>query len=639
MNKRGVGAWLLVVCVSMVGGHSLSFGDYSYKLSGSPSGFQVWTTAPSHKITVDHDLPTVSKGSLFMSAARHEFEPLQVVIQGSTAGNCAVELDFPGVEKVTLHKGGFVDSLLDTLTPLPGLNTAGTVTSGTLAIDGSNAQTVLWITVYVPWSTTLVGDLKGQGKLRLTPPGSGTPFEIPIDLYVFNFQLPADLHYVNHMTLSLTGDVDSDEDIAKQILFDHRMTPKGGATWPSGFNYQITWDTSANPDKCSKFYDEPNEAPKYSLHSLAPKYVKGEGWNCAGFPVHMAVQFVDNNTPRPSPFCGQNVGSNPNGTAAYNTAWGNYIGALGKYVKDNGYGDKVFYYTMNEPQDQTDYETAVSLCKLSRSVAPDLMICVSEEPKPEIADYCAYDIWAAALREYNQQYAWKRQEQGIPGERVWLYSLPQDPDPYPNPSQTDRQGMHARIWGFLSWSVRTQGYWYYDAGTWFNNKNPTVRLELFREAWEDYEYLWLMNGKAQPKPCTMTAADVPAFSVAKGLTDWTTNDDALMVLRHQMGLYLEGSIASPPSLVLPPSPPAAPVYINFQGATPSSTVTVDGNTYVAMGWDAYDSGTGIGWQGQYIGTSIVTSGYNDVGGLDDRWYSFLDVQHHRCGGVPREAVH
>eukprot|EP01064_Diplonema_japonicum_P032143 TRINITY_DN597_c0_g1_i23.p1 TRINITY_DN597_c0_g1~~TRINITY_DN597_c0_g1_i23.p1 ORF type:complete len:847 (+),score=258.00 TRINITY_DN597_c0_g1_i23:40-2580(+) len=615
---------LVVGFAGMCSSHTLSFGDYSYKVSGSPAGFQVWTTAPSHKITVDHALPSGEKGSLFLSAARHEFEPLQVIIQGTTAGSCAVELEMGTVEKVGMHKGGFVDGLLDTLTPLAGMTTTGTTTTATLAVDGGSKQTVLWLTVYVPYTATVSGMQTGLGKLRLTPPGSSTPFEIPIDMYVYNFQLSAELNYVNHMTLGLTGTVHSDEDVAKQILFDHRMTPKGGATWPSGFNYQVAWETNSNPDKCSKFYDEPNESPPYSLHHLAPKYVKGEGWNCAGFPIHMAVQFVNNNTPRPTSFCGESVGSDPKGTPAYNAAWGKYIGELGKYVKDNGYGDKVFYYTMNEPQDAADDDTAVALCELSRSVAPDLMICVSEEPKPEIAERCAYDIWASALREYNQTYAWKRQEQGIPGERVWLYSLPQDPDPYPNPSQTDRQGMHSRIWGFLSWSLRTQGYWYYDAGTWFNNKNPTVRLELFREAWEDYEYLWLANGKKQPKPCTMTAADVPAFSVAKGLTDWTTNDDALMSLRHQLGLYLEGSIASPPSLVVPPSPPPAPVYINFQGSSPSADpLVVGGNTYVKMGWDAYDPGTGIGWEGQNIGTSIVKDGYQDTGSKDELWYSYL----------------
>ena len=653
--------------------HTLTFGDYSYTVAGSSAAFTVWTTATSHKINPSHEVPTPEKTNLFMSAARNEYEPLQVIIKSTSGGACTATWTLPGAQKVTFHKGGYVDDLLDTLTPIA-TTFAADATEGTISLDAGK-HTVLWVTIYVPHDMAAKGTVMGSLKLA---PASGAAMDIPVELYVFDFQVSGSLNFVNTMTISLANVMDgggSNPDAAKQILFDHRMTSKGGATWPSGFNYQVAYETDANPDKCSKFFDEPDEQPQYSLHHLAPKFIKGEDWNCVGFPSHMAVQFVDNNTPRPKTFCGESVGADPKGTTAYNAAWGKYIKGLGEYVVANNLQDKVWYYTMNEPQNTDDYETAIALCKLAREVAPGLMITLSEEPKPEIAEQCAYDIWAAAFREFDQEYAWKRMEQGIPGERVWLYSLPQDPDPYPNPSQASRQGMHARILGFLSWSLRTQGYWYYDADTWFTNKNPTVRLELFREAWEDYEYgiqgglffeycnfdfflsqflrefspppwgffirlskltsqtsyhmiryLWLANGKKQPKPCTLTAADVTSFSVAKGMTDWTSNDDALMSLRHQLGLYLEGSISTPPELVLPPSPPPAPLYINFQdpaGSPSADPLDVNGQTWLKMGWQAYDPNTGIGWEGENIGKSIVKTGYKDIGGLDETLYSYI----------------
>eukprot|EP01060_Flectonema_neradi_P030927 TRINITY_DN4585_c4_g1_i3.p1 TRINITY_DN4585_c4_g1~~TRINITY_DN4585_c4_g1_i3.p1 ORF type:complete len:945 (+),score=160.50 TRINITY_DN4585_c4_g1_i3:1937-4771(+) len=623
-----MGLYLMLVVVLQVVtlclAHTLSFGEYSYKVH-SDAEMTVWTTATSHKITEDHELPTLTKGKLFLSAARNEFEPVQVIVQNTFPGTCTLELDLPHATKITFHEGGYVDGLLDTLTPITTTETNGKI-SGTISLTGSNKHTVLWITIFVSHEVQATGTQ--TGSLKITPP-SGTATTVPVELYIYNFQISADINFVNHMTIGfgsiLTNGASRPDDV-KDFMYQHRMTPKGGATWPSGFNYQVSWESNNNPNKCSKFDDEPNESPPYSLFHLAPKYIKGEGWNCAGFPVHQAVQFVNNNTPRPTSFCGQSVGSDPKGTPAYNTEWENYIRELGKYVVDNGYQSKVFYYTMNEPQDAADDETAVFLCNLARKVAPELRICVSEEPKPEIAEQCAYDIWAASLRGYNQTYAWKRLEQGLPDEQVWLYSLPQDTDPYPNPTKTTNQGMHTRIWGFLSWSIRSRGYWYYQASTWFHNQNPTVRLELFREAWEDYEYLWLANGKKHPKPCTLTAADVPSYSVAKSLTTWTTSDDALMELRHQLGLYLEGTIQTAPEMTVPPSPPPAPVYINFQGdgSEPSADpLIVNGTTWVKMAWQPFNPNTGIGWEGQFIDKpSITTSGYRD-GGFDTLWNSYL----------------
>eukprot|EP00754_Rhynchopus_humris_P017488 Rhum_TRINITY_DN14570_c6_g1::Rhum_TRINITY_DN14570_c6_g1_i1::g.100182::m.100182 len=597
--------------------HTATFGDYSYVVT-APTGMEaVWTTAASHRIGATHDLPTQTKAGFFMSLARNEYEPLQVVLKATASGAWKYAATVPGIESVTFHKGLYRSDLTYELAPLAA---GGTID----VVAGKNV--VLWMTLYAAQDAP--PGLQ-KGKLTLTSP-SGAATDFDLDVHIFNFQVSGSVNFMNHFTVSFNDVLSgggSKPDVVKQYLYDHRITPKGGATWPSGFNYPITWEAAANPDKCSKFYDEPDEQPQYSIAKLAKKFLDGEGWNCQGFPWHMAVQFIDNNTERPSSFCGIPLGSDAKGTAAYNTAWAAYLKGMQDYLVANNWQDKVFYYVQNEPQGPADYEVAISLCKLARSKAPNLKLCLSEEPKPEIAEECAFDIWASALGEYNRTYAWLRGEKGLPDEQVWLYSLPQDKDPYPNPSNLDNQGMHTRIWGFVSWAERTRGYWYYNARVWFSNGNPTVQLEMFREAAEDYEYLWLANGKAHPKPCTMSGADTSAYSAAGGMKSWTAADDGLMTMRHQLGLYLEGSRSTPPEMVAAPAPPPAPVYINFQdpaGEPSADPLVIDGKTWVKMGWQAYSDASGIGWKGANIGNSgLLKKGYKDTGDKDPLWYSFL----------------
>merc|ERR1711991_178685 len=87
----------------------------------------------------------------------------------------------------------------------------------------------------------------------------------------------------------------------------------------------------------------------------------------------------------------------------------------------------------------------------------------------------------------------------------------------------------------ISWSLRSRGYAYYDAGRWFTNKNPDIQIELWREGIEDYEYLFLANGGKHPRAGNTETIDVTANSAASSLTSWTKDDAALMELRYQLG--------------------------------------------------------------------------------------------------------
>ncbi|MFW5739393.1 MAG: glycoside hydrolase domain-containing protein [Myxococcota bacterium] len=594
--------------------------DFTYTLEQSPNELPLWTTPATHKLRVGDRPPKSTSSGLHLSAARREFEPVQLVV-GPASGSVTVSVEpFPdlgGGQRVSLSNVRYQQGWGEFLDPLG--------PSDTLSLSGDHG-TGVWLTVYVP-----EGAPAGEHTTTLTvTPSGGSAISIPVTLYVFDFSIPEAIHFASQLNINLSGlipDGGSEQD-AKDLLFEHRFTPKS-VTWPSGFRWNITWDSDHAPNRCESFYDEPDEGEAYSIRHLARKYILGEGWNGIGFPNAMIFQFVDNSTPRPDTFCGISRGDHE-GSSAYNEEWSQFLSSLDTYLVDNGYADKAYYYVQNEPQDDEDHRLAAHLCRLTKAAAPHLRIAVSEEPKPEIAEdpagACGYDIWIAHIRAYKEEYAWQRQREF--GETVWFYSLDHDPDPYFNPTRVDVQGMHQRIIPWTAWVHRITGWAYYDAGRFFDGARPTVRAELLREGFEDYEYLYLANGGAHPNVDETANADPTVKSVTSGMTSWNKDADALMALRHELGKYIEGTRDTLPVLEVESNArPRAAYYLNFQdpeGSPSADPLVVDGNTYMKIGWEAWDDDAGLGWYGENIANSgIALFGYDDVDGYTEAQKSYV----------------
>ena len=592
--------------------------EFTYTLEESPASLALWTTPATRKLTVADRPPEAKRSGLNLSAARNEFEPVQLAL-GPASGSVSVSVEpFANLgteQRVELSVVGYEGATAEYLTPL-----------GSAVTLNASQPAAVWLTVYVPESAPAG---LHETTLTVTPAGESA-VSIPVKLTVFDFALPKEIHFATQLNLSVQGLIPSggSTEAAKDLLFEHRMTP-ASATWPSGFTWSITWENSQNPAACQSFWDEPTEGADYSIKELSKKYLLGEGWNGVGFPDSMIFGFVDNATPRPATFCGIDRGDHQ-GSAAYNAEWSEWLSALDGYLVNNGFSDRVYYYVQNEPQDAADDALAAHLCRLTKQAAPNLRIAVSEEPKPSIAEdpggACGYDIWIAHVRAYEEGYAWERQRDH--GETVWFYSLDHDPDPYFNPTTPESQGMHSRIIPWVAWGRRIRGWAYYDAARFFSGSQPNIRAELLREGFEDYEYLWLANGGKHPSVDVSEIADATAASVAASLTSWTKDPDALMALRHELGRYIEGSRPSLPVLEVDKGiRPRGAYYVNFQDPTgqPSADpLSVDGVTWIKVGWDAYDETVGYGWSGEHIGNpAIALYGWDDVSGFSDVAKSYI----------------
>lgn len=591
---------------------------FTYPLSEGTDALPLWTAPPTRKITVADRAPAGEpRSGLALSAARHEFEPVELVI-GPASGSVTVEVaEFPDLgagQRVALAVAGYELGREETLTPL--------ANGDTVTLDAGQG-TPLWLTVYVP-----DGAPAGEHATAITlTPAGGAAITVPVTLTVFDFALPAEIHFNSQLNLSV-GALEGDSvDAQKTLLFEHRLTP-ASATWPSGFGWGITWDNASSPTRCSAFYDEPDEGAETSIGALSRRYLLGEGWNGVGFPDSEIFQFVDNSTPRPATFCGLDRGDHY-GTDEYNAEWSAWLAALDAYLVENGLAERVYYYVQNEPQDAEDHRLAAHLCRLTRAAAPHLRIAVSDEPKPEIAEdaagACGYDLWIAHVRAYEEDYAWQRQRDH--GEAVWFYSLDHDAEPYFNPTSADRPGIDSRIIPWAAWSHRIRGWAYYDGGRFFPGGRPSVRAELLREGFEDYEYLYLANGGAHPGVDGASAVDATVASVAASMTSFTKDPDALMTLRHELGRYLEGSRDTLPVLEVESSRPRGAYYLNFQdpaGEPSAEPLVIDGDTHLKVGWGAYDADLGYGWAGEFIDDpSVALYGYDDVEGYDERQRSYV----------------
>ncbi|MEZ4339126.1 MAG: hypothetical protein R3B82_21105 [Sandaracinaceae bacterium] len=592
----------------------LSASDFTYTLEESPVGLPLWTTPVSRRVTTTDRPPEATRSGLFLSAAQGELEAGQLLV-GPAAGRVQVEVapfaDLPGAT-IEVSVAAYDGTVEEVLTPLAG------------AVDlAGDRGTPIWLLVRVPRDAA-AGD--HATTLTVTPEG-GAAVVVPLTLHVYGFAIPEDIHFRTQLNIDVGGLASGRSvDDTKTLLFEHRFTPKS-VTWPSGFTPNITWDSDANPMRCAAFWDEPTEGPEYSIGALSRRYVLGEGWNGVGFPTAMGFQFVDNSTPRPDRFCGEDRGDHF-GADGYNRAWSAFLGGLDAWLVDAGMDDRVYYYVQNEPQDAEDERLAAHLCRLTRAAAPHLRIAISEEPKPSIAEdpggACGYDIWIAHVRAYEEGYAWSRQRDH--GEEVWFYSLDHDPPPYFHPTADDAEGMDARIIPWAAWSHRIRGWAYYDFSRFFHGGRPGVMAEIFREGFEDYEYLWLANGGAPPEVDLEAAPDRTVRSVASSMTSFTRDPDALMALRHELGRYLEGARPTLPVLEVEGGRPRAAYYLNFQdpaGAPSDDPLVVDGNEYMKVGWDAWDDAAGLGWMGENVGTGIVMTGYDDVAGYDERQRSYV----------------
>lgn len=161
---------------------------------------------------------------------------------------------------------------------------------------------------------------------------------------------------------------------------------------------------------------------------------------------------------------------------------------------------------------QSYFDALEGFLDLLNSSAPDLKIMTTTPPSEELADLSPYiDIYCPVSYDYDAE-AWNAAKDD--GKEMWMYACVGPRAPYPNSHTYNRlyeirvlywQVWHYDLHGFLYWS--TTPYYHGNYGWGFNawgdawylyeeedgSVDETIRWENWRDATDDYEYIWLMN--------------------------------------------------------------------------------------------------------------------------------------------------
>ncbi|MCP4115710.1 MAG: DUF4091 domain-containing protein [Desulfobacteraceae bacterium] len=700
--------WLVFCCISQAWASNTENQEtYTYQLTRSNEDFAVWTTPPSERVFKNDSVPETASSRVLLYAAKNEFEPFQVVVKPGVSGNVTVTMgEFGSGIKAEIHRVKYVNiaeatDILGKTGDYP--DPLWPVKNGSSVSLTANENTAFWITVYIP-ATVAGGEYTADFQINsATAPLS--PVTVPVSLHVFNFTIPDEIHTKSMMNVSHNAILDKygvpccgDEywmyvDKIKQFFIDHRLTPKG-VLWSGGLtsngggpyiDYDCTAGTFTDNDGIWGF-EEP--AQRYLDGSGLMNGTFGQSFNNGtGFPSFMAATFQNNDASkdqRPSAFCGETKTASDWYTAddpdsPYNTKWFDYMAAMEKYLSDNDYLGKAYYYMANEPQDQADYDAVAWYSQELKKAAPNLKLMVSEEAKPEIYDHASFpgakiDIWLPVLNNYDPETAHARESQF--NEETWIYWLHGTRPPYFNPVTLDHPGIESKFTGWFLWKYRVRGIAYYSLNSW--SKNPwtdplndghngdlfmlyppsqsnspiayganghefvsSIRFELMRDSLEDYEYLYVLNEKKQPVVNSANPSDTQAGKIITGLASYTRDSNFMYNLRRLIGLKNGGEIADIPDIEPSASHPRSAgtpgnYYINFQNpdetfsTQPYGNPTMkdevmdnvtfrmldyDGKTYYAAGAQAYDDDKGYGWFGNII---------NQPGQTRDPWGTETD---------------
>lgn len=652
--------------------------DYTYTLAQSTSALKFWTTTPSERVFKDAALPTATGSAVKVYVARNEFEPFQIVVKPTASGNVTVNMgSFGSGITVELYQVKYVylDEATDSLGrtgPYP--DPLWPLANGASVALTAGQNTAFWFNVFVPASVTY-----GNYTANMTIGGVA----IPVTLHVFNFAIPDTLHVESQMNYSHETFLDAysvpgtdDEywayvDGIKQFFIDHRLTPIS-PLWPGGLTGGGSFASPFIDYDCATHtLSDPYGIWGYDL--LAARYLDGTGLlngeftqpfnGGVGFPSFTAAGFRSNDSStdqRPSSFCEITRSASDwlqNPTSAYNTAWFAYITALQNYLSNHGDLGKAYHYFANEPQDQADYDAVAWYSRYSHQAAPNLKLMVSEGAKPEIYDQLGahIDIWLPVLNEYDPTAAHARARDY--GEQTWIYFLHGTRPPYFNPITLDHPAIEGKFTGWFLWKYRVRGIAYYAVNDWSQNpwtdpmtdgQNgntflfyppdednepipygsnghrlvPSIRLEMLRDGFEDYEYLYVLAG-GQPQVDVTNAADAQANKIITGLTSYTRHSEFMYNLRRLIGLQNGGESATIPDITPPPTHPRAEgppgnYYINFQdpaGQPTANPLVVNGHTYMKIGSADYNAVSGYGWYAPnevHWMTTYLSSGPNDL---------------------------
>lgn len=473
----------------------------------------VWIATPWQQVL--QNTPPGDVRSVTIKAASNEYEPFRLIVHNSgkinltdlnvtvsnlksndgeiTAANIKLyRANYLNVTKPSNRSknpaGFYPDALIPFIESAVVKNVSDQVTyvAAPFSVDtASNAE--IWCDLYVP-DVTKPGTYSGEVTLAKKKKKIA---EIPVTLIVWDFELPAEIAMLSHFgslnsaAVKLMGieaggrEFLEMEDLYNKELLKHRAVPSTpGNIWPE-------WNEKDG-------IIERGEAERLK------KLIEVDHFNTIDIPFRYKDE--------------------PKKCKAY-------LAATAKWLKSLGYLDKAYIYLEDEPNDAKEYAVVRQQGALIKAADPGIARLCTEQTitsDPEWGNlYGAVDIWCPLWGLWDEKTAVERLAKG---EKLWSYTalcqraegtpwwqVDMDPINFIVPMWLS---WHYDITGFLYWSSvywgpygSLQGVWeapYFRKNFWGEGMLlypgqpagvkgfvPSIRLKLYREAAEDYEYMVL----------------------------------------------------------------------------------------------------------------------------------------------------
>ncbi len=343
----------------------------------------------------------------------------------------------------------------------------------------------VWCDLYVP-SGTKPGIYTGNVSVTM---GRKIMADIPVNLTVWNFELPSEIAMLSHFG-SLSSDVvkmmgiqpgskeylDIEELYNKELLKNRAVPSTPANIWPD-WNEKDGLIERGEADRIKKLVEVDN------FNALdIPFRFKSESKKCKA-----------------------------------------YLAATAKWLKGLGYLDMAYIYLEDEPNDAKEYEIVRRQGALIKAADPGISRMCTEQTVTSNTKwgnlYGAVDIWCPLWGLWDEVTAKERLSKG---ERLWSYTALCQRDEGTPWWQVDMDPINFRSPMWLSWHYDITGFLYWSSvywspygslkGVWdapYFRKNywgegmllypgqpaglkgfvPSIRLKLYREAAEDYEYM------------------------------------------------------------------------------------------------------------------------------------------------------
>ena len=559
----------------------------------------VWWCEGGWKVGPGRGLPAKPQGKpgpITLSAARGEYEPVQVVLRAEKDAELlsaevsplrqrwrrtapiAVRLDevaYVQVKRPTdkLGQPGWYPD------PLPPLQLP-------LALSAGKNQP-LWLTVHVSRDAK-PGEYHADLRLKT----SLGEVAVPLRVRVYDFTLPEETHLKSAFGMGMhpinayhgLHGTEQKEAVYEKYLTnfaEHRISPYSFYAYSpmdirfagEGSNKQAQVDFTKFDQAAAKWLDQAH----FNTFVLP---LRGMG----GGTFH-------------SRHLGELEGFQE-GTPEFARLFQDYLGQIETHLRERHWLDKAFTYWFDEPAPK-DFAFVVDGMKRLNAAAPGIRRMLTVQPEPPLLGHV--DIWCGLTPKWTPELVRERRRAG---EEVWWYICCSPKAPYVT-EFIDHPGTELRLWPWQSWQYGVQGiliwetlYWTSPAafpppglqdpwadpmsyksghgekagevGYWGNgdgrflypprrepgtNQPPcldapvnSLRWENLRDGMEDYEYFWLLDQEVQRLGAikgeialvkeARALLRVPG-DVSKDLTHFTTDPCVMLAHRDRLAGMIE----------------------------------------------------------------------------------------------------